>query len=135
MCAVLILGVALAGLTEGMITALRSSKDSETLATAAQLAAGQMETLRANKSLTDGETEGKCAAAFPKYGWKQTIAPAQMSGLHEITVAIVEPESGKQVYELKTMLFDPDSASQDSKAAKPASDGKKQDRAGGRRGG
>jgi len=47
MCAVAILGVALVGLTQGITTALGSNKESELQTTAALLAAGRIETLRA----------------------------------------------------------------------------------------
>ena len=39
MCAILVLGVAIVGLTEGVTTALRSAKDGEIQTTAALLAA------------------------------------------------------------------------------------------------
>ena len=44
MCAILILGIALAGLTQGVTTALTSSKESELQTTAALFAAGLVET-------------------------------------------------------------------------------------------
>ena len=60
MCAILILGIALAGLTQGVTTALTSSKESELQTTAALVAAGLVETLRAEGNLSDGTTEGEC---------------------------------------------------------------------------
>src|SRR5882762_5584731 len=48
MCAILILGIGLVGLTQGITAALQSSKESELQTTAALLAAGQIETLRAD---------------------------------------------------------------------------------------
>ena len=47
MVAILILGIALVGLTQGITTALSSSKESELQTVAALFAAGQIETLRA----------------------------------------------------------------------------------------
>ena len=58
MCAILILGISLVGLTQGITAALRSSKESELQTTAALIAAGQIETLRAEGFVIDGETEG-----------------------------------------------------------------------------
>ena len=55
--AILILGVALVALTDGVTSALTSSKASELQTTAAMLAAGQIETLRATGDYPDGETE------------------------------------------------------------------------------
>ena len=60
MCAILILGIAMVGLTQGITTALSSNKESELQTTAALLAAGQMELLQADKILTDGEEQGEC---------------------------------------------------------------------------
>ena len=53
MCAILVLGVALAGLTQAVSLAITSSKDSELQTTAALLAAGVIETLRAEGDLVD----------------------------------------------------------------------------------
>jgi len=64
MVAILILGVALAGLTHGITTALASSKDSELQATAALFAAGKIETLRAEQDVENGETDGDGGAGF-----------------------------------------------------------------------
>ena len=114
MCAVLILGVALAGLTEGITMALVTCKESELQAIAAHAAAGQIELLRADKIITDGETEGECGADLPLYHWKQTISPADLDGLHEVTVTILQAKTDKELFELKTMLFDPDYIGQDS---------------------
>jgi hypothetical protein len=117
MCAILIVGVALAGLTEGITTALVSCKESELQATAAHAAAGQIELLRADKILTDGETEGECGDDLPLYHWKQTVGQTDIDGLHEVTVTILQAKSDKEIFELKTMLFDPDYIGQDGLAA------------------
>src|SRR5213595_2971370 len=58
MCAILILGIGLVGLTQGITAALRSSKETEVQTAAAFIAAGQIETLRADGIITDGVTEG-----------------------------------------------------------------------------
>src|SRR5579863_4060072 len=51
LCAVLILGIALTGLVQGVTTGLSSSKESELQTVAALFAAGQMETVRAEGDL------------------------------------------------------------------------------------
>ena len=104
--AVLILGIALVGLTEGMTSALTSSKASETQTTAAMLAAGQIETLRAAGSYENGETEGDFGDEFPQYHWAQTIANADISGLYDVDVVIEDSRTGKTLYDLRTMLFE-----------------------------
>jgi prepilin-type N-terminal cleavage/methylation domain-containing protein len=120
LCAILILGVALAGLTQGLTTALSSHKDSELQTTAALLAASQIEMLRAEGGLTDGaETEGECGAGFSLYHWRQSINPAGLDGLHEVTVTIEHAKTKKPIYELQTLLFEaPDSLTTEEPANK-----------------
>ena len=107
MVAILILGIALVGLVEGVNTALLSNKDSEAQTSAALLAAGQIEALRADASgIEDGEKEGDFGDELPLYRWRQTIRGTQTEGLHDVTVVVENSKSGKMVYELKTMLFE-----------------------------
>ena len=119
MVAILILGIALAGLTTGITTALGSSKESELQTTAALLAAGQVETLRAEGGLVDGEKTGDCGAALTLYRWKQTVSGTGIDGLHEVAVAVESAQDGRTIYELKTMLFEPaDDSTADAKNSK-----------------
>ncbi len=113
MVAILILGIALAGLTRGITTALASNKDSELQTVAALAAAAQIETIRADATWSDGVTEGDCGEDLPNYRWTQTIKPADVDGLHEVTVAVQRGDSEKPIYKLKTLLFDPDYAASD----------------------
>jgi len=123
MVAILILGVAVVGLTQGFTTALASSKESEQQTTAALFAAGQIETLRAETGLTDATTEGDCGDELPLYHWRQTISPAGIDGLHEVTVAVEHAQSGALIYELKTLLFEVPAAAPDkSQKAKSKGD-------------
>ena len=107
MVAILILGVALAGLTHGITTALDSSKESELQTTAALFAAGKIETLRAEGGLENGETDGDCGAGLEVYRWKQTISDAGLDGLHDVDVVIERAQDNQEIYELKTLLFEP----------------------------
>lgn len=107
MVAILILGVGLVGLTEAVTSALRSAKESEVQTMAVLEAAGKIEELRADGFYTEGETDGECTSGLSQYRWRQTVARGEAEGLYEVTVAIEHGSSGKQVYELKTMLFDP----------------------------
>ncbi|MGA2657683.1 MAG: type II secretion system protein [Verrucomicrobiota bacterium] len=111
LCAILILGVALAGLTQGLTTALSLHKESELQTTAALIAAGQIETLRAEGGLADGtETEGECGGGLLLYHWRQTINPAGLDGLHDVTVTVEQAKTHKPICELQTLLFEaPDS--------------------------
>jgi len=111
LCAILILGVGLVGLTQGLTTALGSSKESEIQTTAALIAAGRIEMLRAEPYLTDGTKEGDCGEGLSLYRWKQSITPAQPEGLHEVQVLVENAKSGQLIYELRTLLFDPPSPS------------------------
>ena len=106
MVAILILGVALAGLTHGITTALDSSKESELQTTAALFAAGKIETLRAEGGLENGDTDGDCGASLEMYHWKQTISDAGIDGLHDVDVVIERAQDNQEIYELKTLLFE-----------------------------
>jgi Tfp pilus assembly protein PilV len=106
MVAILILGIALVGLTQGITTALASSKESELQTTAALFAAGQIELLRAEKDLSDGTENGDCGAVLPLYRWKQTLSPTDIDGLHDVDVVVENSQTGAEIYELKTLLFE-----------------------------
>jgi len=106
MCAIVILGVALVGLTQGLTTALGSSKESELQTTAALLAAGRIETIRAEGYLYDGVEEGQYGDDLAQYQWTQTITSTSTKGLHDVQVVIENSRTGKQIYELETLLFD-----------------------------
>lgn len=106
MIAILVLGVALVGLTGGLSTALGSSKESELQATAAMFAAGKIELLRAEGGIKDEETDGDCGTGLEQYRWRQSVAATRLSGLHEVTVTIESTRDGKTIYELKTLLFE-----------------------------
>lgn len=115
MVAILILGIALAGLTHGITTALGSSKESEWQTTAALFAQGKIETVRAEGLLKDGEDEGDCGAGLKLYRWKQTISATDIDGLHNVEVVVENSQTGQAIYQLQTMLFEiPD----DSKTGK-----------------
>ena len=107
MCAILILGVGLVGLTQGITAALTSSKESEIQTTAALLASGQMETLRAEGFMVEGVTEGEGGEGRALYSWRQTVSPTTTDGLFDVTVAVENSKSGRPIYELRTLLFDP----------------------------
>lgn len=131
MVAILILGIALVGLTQGITTALGSSKESELQTSAALIAAGQIETLRADGYLTDGETDGDCGEGLSLYRWKQSITATTTAGLHEVTVVVENAKSGTAIYELKTLLFDPPSETETEgpgKRKEPAKGDKKKGR-------
>ena len=120
--AILILGVGLAGLTQGISTALISSKEAELQTTAALYAAGRIEALRAEGDLPDGTTEGDCGEDLSLYHWRQSISPAGVDGLHEVDVVVEHARTGMPVYELRTLLFQlPDtSAGAASRSTQPA---------------
>jgi type IV pilus modification protein PilV len=107
LCAILILGIAVVGLTEGLTTALRSNKEAEVQTAAALLAAGQIETLRADGYLSEGETEGEGDGSLSGYKWRQTVSETNIRGLYEVTVAVKQGSDGADIFELKTLLFDP----------------------------
>jgi Tfp pilus assembly protein PilV len=132
LCAVLILGVALTGMIQGMTTALGSSKESELQTVAALFAAGQMETLRAEGGLRDGTTDGECGEGLSQYHWQQTVSSAGIDGLHEVTVAVENTRSGKTIYELKTFLFEMPDDSRTSSTSSRRENGSNRRRSAGR---
>jgi prepilin-type N-terminal cleavage/methylation domain-containing protein len=107
MVAVLILGVSLVGLVHGINTALASGKEAEIQTQASLLASSQIESLRADGFYLAGETSGEFDGDLSVYSWRQNVVATQPEGLYEVTVVIEKTDSGEQVYELKTMLFDP----------------------------
>lgn len=119
MIAILILGIALVGLVQGVNMAVLSNKESEVQTAAALIAAGQLETLRADAlGISDGETEGDCGDELPQYRWRQTISSSTIEGLHEASVVVENSKTGQQVYELKTMLFEKPYVSEEEEKAK-----------------
>ena len=106
LCAIIILGIALVGLTQGITTALSSSKESELQTTAALIAAGKIEMLRADGFVSNGTTEGEGGEGLSLYRWKRSVTSTSIDGLHEVSVVVEDSKSGKTIYELRTMLFD-----------------------------
>jgi prepilin-type N-terminal cleavage/methylation domain-containing protein len=106
MVAILVLGIALVGLTHGITTALGSAKESELQTTAALFAAGKIESLRAEGLLVDGESDGECGEGLSLYRWRQSVNPTDLDGLHEIVVTVENAASGRSIYELRTLLFE-----------------------------
>jgi general secretion pathway protein I len=106
MVAILIMGIALVGLTHGITTALDSSKESEQQTVAALFAAGKIETLRAEGGLENGETDGDCGAGLTAYRWKQTISDTGIDGLYDVDVVVQTAKNSQEIYELKTLLFE-----------------------------
>ena len=106
MCAILILGIGIVGLTQGITASLRSNKESELQTGAALIASGQIETLRAEGFIKDGQTEGDCEDDLSLYRWKQSVKSTSIHGLHEVEVVVENAKSGKTIYGLGTLLFD-----------------------------
>ena len=116
MVAILILGIAVVGLVHGITTALASSKESELQTVAALYAQGKIEELRAKETLENGEDEGDCGTVLALYRWKQSVTDAGIPGLHEVDVVVEHGQTRQEIYELKTMLFEPEDDSNPSQA-------------------
>jgi len=106
LCAILILGVGLVGLVQGVTTALSSSKEAELQTTAALFAAGQIETLRADGFVIEGTTDGTCGPDLDAYQFRQTVSKTAIEGLFDVVVAVEHSTTGKTIYELETLIFD-----------------------------
>jgi prepilin-type N-terminal cleavage/methylation domain-containing protein len=121
MLAILILGVGVAGLTQGITESLRASKESELQTKAALFAAGQIETLRAESFIVEGDTEGACGSGLENHEWKQSIKPGSIKGLFDVKVVVQQSATAQEVYSLDTLLFDPplSTTEDDNKTKKP----------------
>ncbi|MGE3309345.1 MAG: prepilin-type N-terminal cleavage/methylation domain-containing protein [Limisphaerales bacterium] len=106
MCAILILGVGIAGLTEGIATALRSSRESQLLAAAVLEAEGLIEVLRAEGYLSEGSTEGECGPALKPHRWTRTVSATDLEGLHDVEVRVADGRTGRTLCELRTLVFE-----------------------------
>ena len=106
MLAILILGTGLVGLSHGIAAALRASKESELQTKAAMFAEGQIETLRAEAFIVEGQTDGDCGTGLEAYTWRRSVKPGSIEGLFDVEVTVQDTETGKAVYALRTLLFD-----------------------------
>jgi general secretion pathway protein I len=106
MIAILILGIALAGLTHGITTALGSNKESELQTTAALFAQGKIEELRATGGLEKGEADGECGPGLDLYRWKQTVSTTDIDGLFNVEVVVEDSRNGQTIFDLGTLLFE-----------------------------
>ena len=106
MCAILILGVGLVGLTEGIAGALRSTRESRLQTAAVLFAEGRLEMLRAEGGFVDGVSEGECGPGLQAHRWRQTVSRTDLDGLHDVRVTIEDPRDATTVCELRTLLFE-----------------------------
>lgn len=106
MCAIVILGIGIVGITHGLTTALGASKDSEQQSIAALLAAGRIETVRAEGYYETGESEGEFDEGMAAYRWTQSISETELDGLFDLRVTILSAKSGTEIYTLETMVFE-----------------------------
>ena len=107
MVAILLLGVTFVGMTRGVTTAMAANKESELQTTAALIAAGQIETLRAEGYVLEGTDEGDFTGALENYRWTMDTTETELDGLFEVVVRVEHVRTEKLLYELRTLLFDP----------------------------
>jgi len=106
MCAILILGVGIAGLTEGIATALRSSRESQLLGAAMLEAEGVIELMRAEGYIAAGTEEGECSEGLKPHRWTRTVSRTDLEGLHDVEVRVEDGRTGKVICQLKTLIFE-----------------------------
>jgi prepilin-type N-terminal cleavage/methylation domain-containing protein len=131
LCAILIMGFGIAGLTFGISTALISSKESELQTTAALIAAGRVELLRADGFILEGEEEGGFTGGLAMYRWRQSVLPSrEIDGLYEVIVVVEHSDTEQSLYELRTLVFDPpiESDSEDSERENRRGSGRQRER-------
>lgn len=127
MCALLILGVGLLGMIQGLATALASNKEAELQTTAALIAAGRIELLQADGFLIEGEESGDCEE-IPLYRWRQSITQTSLEGLFDIQITIENANTSRIVCDLRTLLFDPPAPPPKNSTSPDAAGSKKSDR-------
>jgi prepilin-type N-terminal cleavage/methylation domain-containing protein len=120
LCAILILGVGLVGLTEGITGALRAGREAQRHTAAALYAAGLLENLRAEGYLTEGSTEGECGAGLAPCRWRQTLTRTDLDGLFDVEVVIEDPRTKHPLGSLRTLLFEVPSTSRLTPAEREA---------------
>ena len=106
MCAILIFGVSVVALTRGLTAALLANKESEAQTSAALIAAGRIELLRAEGYLLEGEDSGGCGPSMPHYQWRQSVESTSNEGLFEVTITVEKSDSEIPIFELRTLLFE-----------------------------
>ena len=105
LCAVMVLGVALVGLAEGITVSLHMGKEAQRYTTAVLLATGRMETIRAEGDFIAGEETGDFGDDFALYGWSQNISETGLNGLHSVRVEVLLDSTKEQLYKLEALLF------------------------------
>jgi prepilin-type N-terminal cleavage/methylation domain-containing protein len=106
LCAVIVFGVAVVGITEALTHALRSTKEAERHTIAAQLATGRLELLRAEGYLQEGDEEDDFAGAPGAYRFRQSVRELERAGLFDVRVEVYAKGSARALYELSTRLFE-----------------------------
>ena len=53
------------------------------------------------------QRDGEGGEGLGLYSWRQTVSPTATDGLFDITVAVENSKTGRSIYELRTLLFDP----------------------------
>lgn len=105
--AIMVLGIAVAGLLHGVSASLVSSKENELQTRAALLAAGRIELLRVDGYLETGQEQGEFEDSQSLFRWAQTIEETSVPGLFHVTVRVENTGTQREVYALETLLFDP----------------------------
>lgn len=116
LCAIFILGIGLAGLTRGVTTALSASKEAERNTSAALLAAGRIEMLRADEFLIRGTEEGDFGDEFAAYRWRESITETSTEGLFDVRVSILDSDTGEVIYNLDTRFFENPESSEEEES-------------------
>jgi len=102
----LILGVGIVGISQGLAVAYGSSRAAESRTAAALLASARLELVRAEGTIVAGEDEGDFGAGYDGWTWKERITETSIEGLHEVAVSVHRAPAGEKVYELRTLLYD-----------------------------
>jgi prepilin-type N-terminal cleavage/methylation domain-containing protein len=101
-----ILGVGIVGISQGLTLSYHSSRAAESRTAAALLASARLELIRADGILLAGEDEGDFGAGHDGWTWKEQITETAIEGLHEVHVSVHRAPSGEKIHEIRTLLYD-----------------------------
>ena len=102
----LILGIGIVGISQGLTLSYGSSRAAESRTAAALLASARIELIRAEGTILAGEDEGDFGAGYDGWTWKESIVETPIEGLYEVAVSVHRAPGGEKVYELRTLLYD-----------------------------
>ena len=119
--ATVVLGVGLVGMTQGITAVLEGTRTAERYSQAVLLAEEQMELIRAEGLVSEGEYDGDFGEEFPGFRWNSVVRESREVGLFEVKVTVLAMPAEEPLYELTTLVFvPPDRGAEEPRAPREA---------------